>query len=233
MLNSLNYRGKIMVLVAVVTTLACVTYFLLFGPQLKAYRDKKARLKEAGEMLSRLEAQEEALKQEKAALEKSRARLEKLLTRFSTQMQDGLFLVQFGLLAEKNGVQIRKLKPAEPVDLGYVLVLPVEITLQGTYPAVISLISYLENLANLSEIRNLKFQADAQGAAGSSRQGIASVASAVYNSYSSPAQETVTAEMLLLIYTQPAPEEKMPAEEIANPATGRANPFLPPAGKGF
>ncbi|MGQ9824073.1 MAG: type 4a pilus biogenesis protein PilO [Desulfotomaculales bacterium] len=233
MWNRLSNREKILLSIAAFAAFAYAAYHFLLGPQIKAYQDKAAQLKEVRAMLENLDSQAGALKLETAALEQTRARLKKLLDKFSTQMQDGLFLVQFGRLAEKNGVQIRKFKPSEPVDFGYILVLPVEIELRGTHPSIISVINYLENVANLTEIRNLKFQADIQQTTKSDRQGAVTVGSAVYETQAAPLPETITASMLLLIYTQPSPEGRTQMEEIKKLSAGRSNPFIPPARQGF
>lgn len=227
MWNRLSNREKILLSITAFAAFVYAAYHFLLGPQIKAYQDKAARLKEARAMFAHLDAQAGALKLETAALEQAQARLKKLLDKFSTQMQDGLFLVQFGRQAEKNGVQIRKFKPLDPVDFGYISVLPVEIELRGTYPSIISVINYLENVANLTEIRNLKFQADTQQTTKSNRQEAATVGSAVYETQAAPLPETITASMLLLIYSQPSPEGRMQLEEIKKWSAGRPNPFIP------
>ncbi|MCL6449088.1 MAG: type 4a pilus biogenesis protein PilO [Armatimonadetes bacterium] len=224
MWNRLSNREKILLSIIAFAYAAC--HFLL-GPQIKAYQDKAARLKEARAMLGSLDAQAEALKMETVALEQARARLKKLLDKFSTQMQDGLFLVQFGRLAEKNGVQIRKFKPAEVVDSGYILTLPVEVELRGTYPSIILIIDYLENLANLTEIRNLRFQAEKTQivATGQSiQEPKETTASSVY-APAAVSPGTVTVSMTLLIYTQPTPEGRIQLEGIKNWVAGRPDPF--------
>lgn len=225
--NKLGKREKVLLVILLLIALFYTLYHFVLGPQVKAYQNKVARLKEAQAILGRLDAEVDALKSEAAALEQTRDRLEKLTAKFSTQMQDGLFLVQFGQLAEKNKVQVRKFKPVEVVDSGYILILPVEIELRGAYPSLILIIDYLENVANLTEIRNLRFQAEKTQTAGIARpvqEPKETTASSVY-APATVSPDTVTVNMTLLIYSQPTPEGRIQLEGIKNWMVGRPDPF--------
>lgn len=226
--NKLSKREKILLVILLLIALFYALYHFVLGPQVKTYQNKVARLKEAQAILGRLDAQVDALKSEAAALEQARDRFEKLTAKFSTQMQDGLFLVQFGQLAEKNKVQVRKFKPAEVVDSGYILILPVEIELRGAYPSLILIIDYLENVANLTEIRNLRFQAEKTQTAGTARpvqEPKETTASSVYAPAAVSPGTVITVSMTLLIYTQPTPEGRIQLEGIKNWVGGRPDPF--------
>ncbi|MDQ0286531.1 type IV pilus assembly protein PilO [Desulfofundulus luciae] len=212
MARGLSKKSRTILILLLLLAFIYAGYRFVLMPQIQAYQKTKTELNEARTLISRLSTRAGSLEEEKKVLEKARKRFLELNKRFDTDMQDGQFLVQFSRVTEKNRVLVLKFKPLAIVDRGYMLVLPVEIELKGLFPQVSVVIDYLENLPNLSELRNIQItRYEPENAGGQS-----------------PAltDGTVTASTTLLLYSRPTPAGRLQLEEVRRWALGRPNPFF-------
>jgi type IV pilus assembly protein PilO len=205
-------KTKTVLILLMLLLLFYAGYSLVLMPQMQAYQRTKSQLKEANDLIAQLSTRAGSLKEEKKTLEEARKRLLELNNRFNTDMRDGQFLVQFSRMTEKNKILVLKFKPLSIVDMEYVLVLPVEIELRGLFPQVTVAIDYLENLPNLSELRNIQITRYESENAGEQSLTLS--------------DGTVTASMTLLLYSQSTPAGRLQLEEVSHWALGRPNPFV-------
>ncbi len=212
MARGLDKKTKTVLILLLLLSFFYAGYRFVLMPQIQAYQKTKTELNEANDLISRLSTRAGSLEEEKKVLEKARKRLLELNNSFNTDMQDGQFLIQLSRVTEKNRVLVLKFKPLAIVDRGYVLVLPVEIELRGLFPQVTVVMDYLENLPNLSELRNVQINRYESENAGE-------------QSLALP-DGTVTASVTLLLYSQPTPAGRLQLEEVRRWALGRPNPFV-------
>ncbi|MEW6425580.1 MAG: type 4a pilus biogenesis protein PilO [Bacillota bacterium] len=224
MARSLDKKSKAILMLFLLLVLIYAGYRFVLMPQIQVYQKTKTELGEARALISRLSSRASSLEEEEAALERVRKRSAELNTRFDTEMRDGQFLIQLSRITEENQVLVLKFKPLAIVDKGYVLVLPVEIELRGLFPQVAAVIGYLENLPNLSELRNVQVtRYESENAADQYPPG----ADGLSLSAPSPVPDgTVTASMTLLLYSRPTPTARLQMEEVRRWALGRPNPFF-------
>lgn len=218
-LPELSKREKILLLVLLAAALAYVAYTFVFNDQFNKYRQTINSLMTLKSDMERLRIEAESLPTETKALEAARKHFAAASAKFSTQMQDGLFLLQFGETAQKNNIEIRKFKPLDVVDKGYLLILPVEIEMYGLYPDVTVMLDFFDRAANLTQTGYLRFESKNRTEVVSSREGDTTVH--VVN------DGMVSATMTLFFYSLPSPQGRLQLEQIEKWLVGRPNPFLP------
>ncbi|MCL0067909.1 hypothetical protein M1N67_03150 [Peptococcaceae bacterium] len=133
-----------------------------------------------------------------------RAISEKHLKHFEEELQDGRFVVHFARALNQQNVKLNSFVPSEIEDKGYLLMLPIEMEIEGSYPAVLEIITFLEKQAYLTQIDYLKIQLLEQemGRGGN-----------------------VKAELSLSAVSLPTPAGKRFLEDIKNWNFGTDNPF--------
>lgn len=77
---------------------------------------------------------------------------------FEEELQDGRFVVHFARALNQQNVKLNSFVPSEIEDKGYLLMLPIEMEIEGSYPAVLEIITFLEKQAYLTQIDYLKIQ---------------------------------------------------------------------------
>ena len=126
---------------------------------------------------------------------KIRAISEKHLKHFEEELLDGRFVVHFARALNQQNVKLNSFVPSEIEDKGYLLMLPIEMEIEGSYPAVLEIITFLEKQAYLTEKDYLKIQSLEQ----EMEQG-----------------RNVKAELSLSVVSLPTPSGKRFLEDIKN-----------------
>ncbi len=220
----LGKREKAMLILLTILFFSYAGYRLALATHIQNHYKTKAELHEIRNHISQLSAQAGSVEEEKAALEKTKKRIADLSAGLDTEMRDGQFIIQLSRVTEKNQVIVRKFKPLNIIDSKHFIVLPVEIELRGLFPQVSAVINYLENLPNLSELRDVQINRYIpENAAAQSPPGGDGILS-----YVMPAAPdgTVTVNMTLLIYSRPTPAARLEMEEVIRWSLGRPNPFF-------
>lgn len=209
MWQKLGRREQVLIVLLGAVLVLYLDWTYLFQPQLKARNEMLAELNEANKRYETGQDIADSLSREELAQRDVKKRLSAVTPKFSYEMQDGVVLVDIGLEAVKQGVDVTLVRPAEVVNKQYYLELPFEFAVRGDYRRVMDFISKIENLANISEIRKLDITAEA----------LAEDESA------SPldADGRVVASFIPVIYTAPTPENKIQLEALAKWVVGRYN----------
>jgi type IV pilus assembly protein PilO len=237
----INQKKEFWLIACMALCLILFLWFLLI-PQTRHYLSIKKEIgHKTNEMNTVIKAIDDyrSINSRYALLEKNLAELNK---NFSTNMQDGLFIVQFNQKLNKEQVELKTFKAVKldekkytqlfPFDSGFITVLPIQLELYGEYQNLVNVLDFLENQADFTEIRDLKLEA------GDEQSRPAGDAAAADNSqpgqqYMSLASGRIKANCVLLIFTSPLPREVLPLEEKNTWKFGKTNPFkssayLPP-----
>lgn len=135
---------------------------------------------------------------------------------FEEELQDGRFVVHFARALNQQNVKLNSFVPSEIEDKGYLLMLPIEMEIEGSYPAVLEIITFLEKQAYLTQIDYLKIQL--------LEQEMEQEGYSVLNNLMT-ASGNVKAELSLSAVSLPTPSGKRFLEDIKNWNFGTDNPF--------
>lgn len=183
----------------------------LLQPQVNACDMTMKELAAADERLKNGKSIVDSLGREELAEKVVEKQFTAVWPKFNTEMQDGAILVDIGLEAVKQGVDVTLVRPAQVVDKNYYLELPFEFTVRGDYLKVMEFIKKMENLTNISEIRKLEIEAQLLA----EDEGASPLA----------ADGRVVANFVPVIYTARTPEKRMQLEALARWAVGRYNAY--------
>ncbi|MEW6182939.1 MAG: type 4a pilus biogenesis protein PilO [Bacillota bacterium] len=211
MRQKLARREQFLLFVLGVLIVTYLYWLYLLQPQLTARNNVLSELETANELLKKGQNIAESLPRAEQAQEDVKKQLSKVMPKFSNEMQDGAVLVDIGLTAVKQGVDVTLVRPARVVDKKYYLELPFEFQVRGDYPQVMQFISKIENLANISEIRKLDIMTEALA----EDEGASPLA----------AYGRVVADFIPVIYAAPTPQNKIQLEALAKWELHRPNMF--------
>lgn len=202
---------KILTYLLPVLVLAILFWYFLF-PQVKDYLATQKAISQAEENITQLRAANKQMEQELQSLEETQKQLTETSKKFSANMQDGLFIVNLSrkLVAESVGLAV--FRPLEIQDKEFYYILPVEVELKGDYNRIITVIDFLENQANLTELREIGFESEKPEVPGDIP-------------FNLPARGNVTAKFVLMVFSQHSPAGRLALEDIKNWKFGRENPF--------
>ncbi|AEF95009.1 Fimbrial assembly family protein [Desulfotomaculum nigrificans CO-1-SRB] len=207
---------KILSIFIPVLLLGLLVWFFLW-PRFNEYRTNQARIAHIKDSIQQLRQGNSRLDDELKSLAQTRAKLSEVNKRFSTDMQDGLFIVSLSRKLKAEHVNLTLFRPLDVQEKESYYILPVEMELTGDYNRLIAVIDFLENQANLTELREISFEAlTPQGESSSENPFI---------TQSILAQGDVTAKFILMIFSQHSPQGKLYLEDIKNWRFGRENPF--------
>lgn len=212
MLNKMSRREKILLVITLLTALSYVFIQYAFWPTLSKYQQTRKEISQLQQNIRQADVISKTKTKEEDNLKQAQQNLDQLISKFSTNMQDGLFLVKFSRKLGQEQVLLNKFKPLDIEDRQTILVLPVQVEMIGKYPQVTNMLDFLENQANLTEIWHLL----AEGPKPEEE----SAASVILK-----ANGVVKATCLLLIYSQPTPQGRLVLEDIKNWHFGKLNPF--------
>lgn len=205
MWRRLNERERRLLPALAAICAAAAFYTYLLAPQLEDFRALRKEaaavereLAAAARLLDELPAEQEAL----ARTESELARMREL---FALDARNGSLIVNVGLAAAADGVEVVRFRPLALQETEHVLVLPVEIGLRGLHPAILNHLKSLQGLPHIGEIRQLSFQAEDRTAGG-----------------------VVRADLLLLVYADPVPATRRSLSELRYQLIGRYDAFCPP-----
>lgn len=212
MLNKLTRREKVLLGTFFLTALIYLFVQYVFSPALNQYRQTEKELGQIKQDIGQAEAMAKNKTMEQENLNMAEKDWEKYISKFSTNMQDGLLLVQFSRQMGQEKVLLNKYKPLEIDDRKTLLVLPIELELAGQYPQMVNILDFLENQANLTEIRQLQLaeEQDQQD----------------NNGEISLSEGRVIAKLLLMVYSQPTAQGRLVLEDMRNWNFGKTNPFI-------
>jgi type IV pilus assembly protein PilO len=200
-------RERKLALVLGASIAAALFYLYLLSPQLAALGEIRREVAAVERELAAAESILARASAQREALARAEAELQQLRDLFAADVQDGALIVDVGLRAAEDGVQIVLFRPLPIVEADHLLTLPLEIGVRGAYPAVLNYLKSLQSLPNISEIRQLSVREENQ---------------------SSPA--VVRADLLLLVYADPSPAGRRQLAEMGHWLTGRYNAFQPSVG---
>lgn len=212
MLNKMNRREKILLFITLLTALSYVFIQYAFWPTFSKYRQTKKEISQLQQNIRHADVTSITKTKEEDKLNLAQKNLDQLIGKFSTNMQDGLFLVKFSRKLKQERVSLHKFKPLDIAYRQTVLVLPVQVEMIGEYPHITNMLDFLENQANLTEISHLLVEG--------LKPDEESAVSGVFR-----AKGVVRAKCLLLIYSQPTPQGSLVLEDIKNWPFGKLNPF--------
>jgi len=134
---------------------------------------------------------------------------------FDREMQDGRFVVLFSRELKEQDVKLNTFIAGEIMSAEQVLLLPIEIEVEGKYPSVLEVISFLEKQSYLTEINNLEMELvqDDMNSDG------------VSVNWVKTAGGDITAKLTLNVISLPTPEGKRTLEDIKNCQFYTDNPF--------
>ncbi|MGQ9513019.1 type 4a pilus biogenesis protein PilO [Thermodesulfitimonas sp.] len=209
--EKLSQREKVLlVLLGTIIVLYLFGTFLL-GPQLAAFREVREQLRIATARLEKGRNIAASYSQEKEALRAAAERLAPLASRFDIDLGDGAVLVDIGLEAARQGVAVTLVRPGVVGQQEHYFELPIEFAVQGDYRRVLNFIRKVENLASLSELRQIEIKAlvlaENPGASPAAADG------------------RVRATFTLVLYAAPTPENKLRLETVSKWVLGRDNPY--------
>lgn len=211
--------------------LACFFYIFFVGTALKDYREAVRKLNEIEAAFVEKDVKNRALNGELLSLERARNRLQEIKEQHYGQWREERFLVELSSAAVENDVQVRKLKFFEAADLGYALVVPVELELRGGYISLVAFIRQLENLANVTKIKKLNLKAEGQKryvsqAADSTGEPGTTVAGAVYKAPFATSPEAIAATVTLHVFFCPMQTDETGKQKDTKVLEGkRTDPF--------
>jgi type IV pilus assembly protein PilO len=192
-----------LILLGLVGALTAFWLYLL-GPQIAAFGELRREAAVLERELAVAEALVAGMPAEREALARAEAELNHLRALFAADIGDGLLVVEMGLRAAGDGVEVILFRPREAVEEAHLVAVPIEVGVRGTYPAVLRYLESLQHLPNAAEVRELSFRAERDEHAG-----------------------LVRAEALLLVYADPAPNARFPLSHPWDWRTGRPDAFRP------
>lgn len=197
---------RLLLLLGAVAALAGFWSYVL-DPQIAALAEIGGRAAAVQREMAAAETLIAGMSAQREALARAEAELAHLRDRFAADPGDGSLVVEIGLRAAGDGVEVTRFKPLAAAEKTYLRAVPFEVGVRGGYPAVLTYLESLQNLPNAGEIRGLSMQAerDQPGAVG--------------------------AEVLLVVYADPAPGEPFGAVRQVDGDTGREDAFRPVAGR--
>ncbi|MDS1029394.1 type 4a pilus biogenesis protein PilO [Bacillota bacterium LX-D] len=216
LLNKLSKREKILFCIVVVSALVALYLYRYFFPALNNYRKLETQIQKLKNNIEVMGNARELKALEQKKLLETKQDLAQATTKFSTNLQDGLFLVRFSRKLQQENVVLDKFSPREIVTKEDIIILPIDLELNGNYLQVVKIVAFLENQENLTEIRDLKLEPEIKQ---DSEQGSEPPLNDINNG-------AVNASLLLLIYSKPTPEGKLVLKDLQNWQYGRANPFV-------
>lgn len=203
---------KILTYLLPVLLLVTLCGYFLF-PQVKEYLATKKAISEVKENITQLRASNMKTEKDLQSLEETKKQLTETGKKFSANMQDGLFIVSLSRKLVAENVVLAVFRPLEILDKEFYYILPVEVELKGDYNRTITVIDFLENQANLTELREIGFESEEPEVPGDLP-------------FNLLAQGNVTAKFVLMIYSQHSPAGRLALEDIKNWKFGRENPFV-------
>ncbi|WP_333870606.1 type 4a pilus biogenesis protein PilO [Desulforamulus putei] len=225
---------KILIILLSLMVTSSLCWFVLF-PQIKEYRTAQELVVERKEEINHLKEKSRNLEKEIKALEKTKDQFREVNKKFATNMQDGLFIVNLDRKLKAENVAVGTFRPLEIQKEESYYVLPVEMIMAGEYNKVISVMDFLENQVNLTELRDIRIIN--AGELNNNKDEATSGGSGNKNSWEDSFSVTdilaligahegyVGAKFILMIYSQPTPEGRLVLEDIKKWKFGRENPF--------
>ncbi len=184
-------------------------------PYFKQNQQVKKQIVQLSEEITQSKDISMMIKEEKELLITCQEELERARSQFNTDMKDGLFLVEFSRKLAQKEVLLNFFEPQDIIDQQTVLVLPVDLKLDGNYRRVVEVIDDLENQSNVTTIGDLKFHRMEKELESETDERVQSLT-----------KGTVEVELLLYIYSLPTPEGRLFLDDIKNWKFGRDNPFV-------
>ncbi|MCL6561368.1 MAG: type 4a pilus biogenesis protein PilO [Firmicutes bacterium] len=257
MRHRLRPHEKVFLALLGVVTLIFFFYKYIFANQLKQYIEMKTTLHQLVTMANAAEQTAGSLRREIEFADSADKQLNDIAPLFSTEMRDGLALVQMGVEAGNANVEIISFATLPAADKEYYIELPARIAVRGRYPEVERFIAWLEKQPNLSEIRSLKIESPEKGLAdllGSEEKERQSgkekefFARTVIGEQNTPERaagsgeltvsgmagkqemtsgDTVVAVIDLVTYSLMHPRQLLNINQVTAWNLGRTNPFLP------
>ncbi|WP_169302565.1 type 4a pilus biogenesis protein PilO [Ammonifex degensii] len=177
--------------------------WFLFLPQWRAYARTREDLQKAQSELTRYQQLLAARPWEEKRVEELRR--DPLLNFFTLDARQGTDVVLLGLQAAVRKVRVVSFEPGQVVEKQYVLALPLQIGVEGSYPDVLSFVEGLETgaIRNLVEIRSFKLSGQE----------------------STPG--TVRGDFAAVLYMDKNPQARLMLEQVGGWALGRPNLFQP------
>lgn len=200
--QGLSVRERKIILVLGAVSVLTVFYLYVLSPQIEVLGVIRQDTVTVEQELAAAERLLAAVPAQQEALDRATAELDNLWPLFATDMQDGAMVVDVGLRAIEDGVAITLFRPLAVVEKEHLLELPIEIGVRGAYPSVLSYLQSLQDLPNVSELRQLEFQKKEGGAGGG-----------------------VQSDFLLVIYSDRSPEARLHLAQLGHWLVGRYDAF--------
>jgi type IV pilus assembly protein PilO len=211
MWGRLSQRERVLVSLLAAIVVFYLLWVYVLQPQIEAFSDLRRELAMATVRLEKGRDVARSLERQRLAVAEAEKRFSRVAARFEHDLRDGAVLVDIGLEAARRGVAVTLVRPAAVIQEEHYLELPFEFVVRGDYPQVLEFIRKIENLSNLSEIRRLEVKALALAE----------------NPSASPLQADgrVQAELTVVLYMAPTPENKLQLEALAEWVVGRYNAY--------
>jgi Tfp pilus assembly protein PilO len=127
----------------------------LITPKASQVRSRQKDIDQAAQEQLSLEAQQAQLLAAKEDAPKDRKRLAKLETQIPPSADLPGLIKLLNNTADKSAVDFAAIAPGSPTPSGSVTVIPIQVTIKGTFFAIDQYLYILENLARVSKVSNL------------------------------------------------------------------------------
>jgi Tfp pilus assembly protein PilO len=208
MMIQLDRKQKITAISALVVVLLMALVYFVVAPQVKAYQQSCAQLRDLQGKVGSTRITANSLRASMAAFNQAKDDLDSVTKLFDTEMRDGSDVVLLGLKSAATEVTITSITPGDIVEKPNYLELPLNITASGNYLNVVAFYTDIERLPNLTDIRMFKILA----------------------APTTDDDSNVTITMSVIVFSGKNPQEQLGLEEIRNWAIGRSNIFEPVGG---
>lgn len=198
--------------------IAFCLYLVVLFLAIKEMETTRERVITVKSEIKSIQLQSSQLDNKTSDLEQASQKLTGLEEKFGTNVQDGLFLVHFDRKLKEEETLLTACRALELEQHSNFFALPLEITLQGSYTRILTLLEFLENQNNLTELRDIYITSRPE------QQRVPSNQTMPTNSKELP-DGHVEARITLVMYAEPSAAGRLRLQDMENWFFGRINPF--------
>ena len=224
----LSPRDKKILVIFLPLLLGGLIFWFIVFPQIKAYNLARSELAEAQQKIGRLKEKNQQLERETQSLNQAKEQFRDVHNKFAANMQDGLFIVNLDRKVRQEKVVVDTFNPLIIQKHPDYWVLPVELIMAGEYNRIIAVMDFLENQANLTELRDIFIISTWDNAEEDSENSEGPKASFSIDNILDliEAHEGyVGVRVILMLYSEPSAKGRLYLEDIQQWRFGRDNPF--------
>ncbi len=139
--------------------IAAYMYLLIF-PSIDELKCQEALLNEKSGAVEDYPRVRKKEQDAKAQIERLDAEINKFKLKLKYDMQDGMFLIDFFNEIKKDNLLLAEFTPKEVSGYDDYMVLPVSLSIKGSYPGIKKFVKFLENYDNHISITEVKMSSE-------------------------------------------------------------------------